>query len=238
MVVRIFESARHASRAAARIIADRLARHPASVLGLPTGRTSIPVYEELVRLRPDFSRARTFNLDEFVGLPRAAPGTYRAFMEHHLFRRVEIPDRQVQFLNGAAPDLEAECVRFERALAAAGGLDLLLLGIGANGHIGFNEPGPSLVVGTHVARLTLATRRANAGLFGGRVRAVPRQALSMGVGTILGSRAIVLIATGRSKAPAVRRMLDGRVRTSAPASFLQLHSNVRLVLDRAAARLL
>ncbi len=170
------------------------------MLGLPTGRTAEPVYEALVRLRPDFSRAHTFNLDEFLGLPSGDPRSFHAFMHRHLFSRVNVPARHVHFLDGAAKDPDAECARFERAIAAAGGIDLLVLGIGGNGHVGFNEPGAALVLRTHRARLTLATRRANAGPFGGRVTSVPREALSMGMGTILAARAIVLVATGRSKA--------------------------------------
>jgi glucosamine-6-phosphate deaminase len=235
MTVRIFETAAQASSAAARIIARQLTLNPASVLGLPTGRTSAPVYKELVRLRPDFSYAQTFNLDEFVGLSALNKRSFHAFMDRHLFCRVNLPEGGVHFLNGAADNLDAECARFERAIARAGGIDLLVLGIGANGHIGFNEPGPALVARTHRARLTAATRRANAGLFASRPALVPREALSMGMGTILAARAIVLIATGRSKARAIKAMHSGRITTSLPASFLQLHHHVTLVLDRMAA---
>jgi len=233
--VRIFDDAAGASRAVARLIARQLELQPASVLGLPTGRTSVAVYKELVRLGPDFSRARTFNLDEFVGVP-AHRRTFHAFMDRHLFCRVNLPSGRGHFLDGGAEDLEAECARFERAIAAAGGIDLLVLGIGANGHIGFNEPGKALFARTHRARLTASTRRANAGLFAGQPSNVPREALSMGMGTILDARAIVLIATGRSKARAIRAMFSGRITPSVPASFLQLHQNTTLVLDRAASQ--
>lgn len=233
--VRILKGPAEAARAVARVIVARLERHPGSVLGLPTGRTAAPVYEELARRRPDFSRAHTFNLDEFVGLPPGDPRSFRGFMHQHLFSRVNLPPAHLHFLNGAARDLEAECARFERAIAAAGGIDLLILGIGANGHIGFNEPGKALFLRTHRARLTLATRRANAAPFGGRATSVPREALSMGMGTLLAARAIVLVATGRSKARAIRRMLAGRITPALPASFLQLHDDVRLILDRASA---
>jgi glucosamine-6-phosphate deaminase len=189
----------------------------------------------LVRLRPDFSRACTFNLDEFVGLPAQHRRSFHAFMDRHLFCHVNIAPGHVNFLDGGADDLDAECARFERAILAAGGIDLLVLGIGANGHIGFNEPGAALFARTHRARLTAATRRANAGLFAGRTAMVPREALSMGMGTILAARAIVLVATGHSKARAITAMLCGRITPSLPASFLQLHHDVRLILDRAAA---
>jgi glucosamine-6-phosphate deaminase len=234
--VRIFDDAARASRAVARLIARQLELQPASVLGLPTGRTSVAVYKELVRLGPDFSRARTFNLDEFVGMPAQHRRSFHAFMDRHLFCRVNLPRGRGHFLDGDARDLDAECARFERAIAAAGGIDLLVLGIGANGHIGFNEPGKALFARTHRARLTAATRRANAGLFAGRPSKVPREALSMGMGTILAARAIVLIATGRSKARAINAMFSGRVTPSVPASFLQLHQDTTLVLDRAASQ--
>jgi len=234
--VRIFDDAARASRAVARLIARQLELQPASVLGLPTGRTSVAVYKELVRLGPDFSRARTFNLDEFVGVSAQHRRTFHAFMDRHLFCRVNLPSGRGHVLDGGAEDLEAECARFERAIAAAGGIDLLVLGIGANGHIGFNEPGKALFARTHRARLTAATRRANAGLFAGQPSKVPREALSMGMGTILAARAIVLIATGRSKARAISAMFSGRITPSVPASFLQLHQNTTLVLDRAASQ--
>jgi glucosamine-6-phosphate deaminase len=236
MKIRIFDDAARASLAVARIIARQLRVQPASVLGLPTGRTSIPVYKELVRLRPDFSRAQTFNLDEFVGLPAQHRRSFHAFMDRHLFRRVNIAAGHVHFLDGAAKDLDAECALFERAIARAGGMDLLVLGIGANGHIGFNEPAARLPAHTHRARLTAVTRRANAGLFAGKPSMVPREALSMGMATILAARRIVLIATGRSKARAVRAMRSGCITPTVPASFLQLHEDVTLILDRAAAQ--
>ena len=234
MSVRVFEGPTQAAHAVARIIAGTLEQRPGSVLGLPTGRTAIPVYDALVSRRPDFSRARTFNLDEFVGLTPRDPRSFRTFMNHHLFSRVNIPSGHVHFLNGAASDLDAECARFERAVAAAGGIDLLVLGIGVNGHVGFNEPGASVVARTHRARLTLATRRANAAPFGGRLRSVPREALSMGMGTILRARAIVLLATGRSKASCIERVVNGPLTTELPASFIQVHRSADIVVDQAA----
>ena len=237
MKVRIFADAARASRAVARLVARQLEVKPASVLGLPTGRTSVAVYKELVRLGPDFSRARTFNLDEFVGLPGQNRRSFRAFMDRHLFCRVNLPHGRGHFLDGDARDLDAECARFERAIAAAGGIDLLVLGIGANGHIGFNEPGKALFARTHRARLTVATRRANAGLFAGQPSKVPREALSMGMGTILQARRIVLVATGMKKAQCIAQTVNGRITTRVPASVLQVHRDVELLLDREAAAL-
>jgi glucosamine-6-phosphate deaminase len=235
----VFPSAERAARALASDFARLVARRPAAVVGLPTGRTPIPFYRELVNLhrRGDLrlSRVSTFNLDEFVGLGRRDPRSYYAFMRRHLFDHVDLTAARIHFLNGTARNLERECLRYERAIRNAGGIDLQLLGLGANGHIGFNEPSPALIASTHVTRLRAATRRANAALFGGRPAAVPREALSMGMATILRARRIVLIATGRAKARGVERLICGRVTTRLPGSFLQLHANAEVWLDGDAA---
>jgi len=216
-----------------------IALKPALVLGLPTGRTPIPFYREIVRLyrsgQIDFSRASTFNLDEFIGLPSTDPGSYHAFMRRHLFDHVNVRSRQIQFLNGMTRDAAAECARYERAIERAGGIDLQILGLGANGHIGFNEPADALVARTHRTTLRITTRRANAALFGNRAAAVPKEALSMGMATILYARRIVLIATGAGKARCVQRMVEGPVTPRVPASFLQLHRRTDVWLDAAAA---
>ncbi len=239
MNLRVFRSSGEAGRAAATAVAAQLARKPASVLGLPTGRTSLAVYDALAGLYEagvaDFSNAHTFNIDEFVGVPSHDTRSYCAFMQKHLFTRINLPGSHIHFLNGSARDDEAECKRFEREIASLGGMDLLLLGIGSNAHIGFNEPGRTLSVRSHRTRLALETRRANASLFGGRLDRVPREALTMGVGTMLDARAIVLIATGRSKSRAVGSMFTRRVSTDQPASLLQLHQHVEVILDLPAA---
>jgi glucosamine-6-phosphate deaminase len=239
MRVRVFGTADALAGALAANIARTLAQDPATVLGLPTGRTPIPLYRELVRLhragRVDFGRATTFNLDEFLGIAATDPHSYRAFMQRHLFACVNLAPRRIHFLDGATRDAAAECRRYERAIDRAGGIDLQILGLGANGHIGFNEPAPALVAWTHATRLTPATRRANAALFENRVQAVPRDALSMGMATILHARRIVLLATGAAKARCVARMIEGPVTPRLPASFLQLHRKAEIWLDRAAA---
>jgi len=238
MRIRIFSTPRAVARALARDVARAAARKPAIVIGLPTGRTPIPLYHELVRLSRgslDLSRARTFNLDEFLGVSAGDPRSYHAFMRAHLFAHLNLPRGHTHVLNGTAHHVARECARYERAIARAGGIDLQILGLGANGHVGFNEPARALVAGTHRARLGAATRRANAWLFGGRVSAVPREALSMGMATILRARRIVLIATGAAKAGRVARMVEGPVTPRLPASFLQLHPNAEVWLDRAAA---
>ena len=239
MRIRVFSSPRAAARALAAAVASALRATPRLVLGLPTGRTPILLYDELIALHrargADFSRATTFNLDEFVGLAATHPSSYRAFMQRHLFDHVNLPRRRIHFLDGAARDVAGECMRYERAIARAGGLDLLILGLGTNGHIGFNEPDTALIARTHRTALSEATRRANAALFGHRLRAVPREALSMGMATILHARRIVLLATGSSKAGCVERSINGPLTPRTPASFLQLHRDVEVWVDRAAA---
>ena len=239
MRVRIFSSADAVARALARHVAGALKTDPALVLGLPTGRTPVPLYRELARLhragRADFSRATTFNLDEFLGLRARDPRSYRAFMQRHLFDHVNVQPRRIHFLDGTARNVARECERYEAAIDRAGGIDLQLLGLGTNGHIGFNEPARALFARTHRTRLKLASRRANAPLFGNRLAAVPREALSVGMATILHTKRIVLLATGATKARCVERTIDGPLTPRLPASFLQLHKSAEAWLDRAAA---
>ena len=240
ILTRIFRSPGVAARALADDVIRAVGAHPDLVLGLPTGRTPVPFYRELVKAyrenKVDLTRVTTFNLDEFVGVPPSDSRSYRAFMQRQLFDHVNLARRRINFLNGMADDTERECRRYERAVARAGGIDLMILGLGTNGHIGFNEPGGFLIAATHRARLTPATRRANAALFDFRMADVPREALSIGIATILGARRIVLLATGAGKARCVERTLTGPVTPALPASFLQLHQNTEVWLDRAAAR--
>jgi glucosamine-6-phosphate deaminase len=238
MKITVFHDERVLGRALAVQIAASLAAKPDLVLGLPTGRTPIRLYHELGAMHAkglvDFSRAVTFNLDEFIGIPSDHPGSYRAFMEQHLFSRVNLSPERINVLNGAAADPAAECARYDAAIEAAGGIDLQLLGIGTNGHIGFNEPARELTAGTHRVELKASTRRSNAALFGGDENQVPREALSMGM-AILRARRIVMIATGKSKAKCVDRVVNGPITTKVPASFLQLHRDVEIMLDEHAA---
>jgi glucosamine-6-phosphate deaminase len=175
------------------------------------------------------------NLDEFLGLASHDPHSYRAFMQRHLFDHVNLSAQHIQFLNGAPRDVARECRRYERAVDRAGGIDLQILGLGMNGHIGFNEPAHALVARTHSIRLKPATRRANARFFDNHVSAVPREALSMGMATILHAKRIVLLATGATRARYVQRMIEGPVTPQLPASFLQLHPHVEVWVDRRAA---
>ena len=235
----IASTPRRAAAAVAAFITSALRDNTDLVLGLPTGRTPVQVYRDLVGKhragRAEFSRARTFNLDEFVGIASDDARSYCAFMRRHFFRHVNLRPHAIHVPDGCASDLRAAARAYDAALAEAGGLDICLLGIGANGHIGFNEPAAALRADTHVATLAPGTRASNAELFGGRMRDVPRQGLTLGMGGILGARAVVLLATGAGKADIVRRALTGPITTRVPASFLQAHPNAIAVLDRAAA---
>lgn len=227
-----------ASALAARVL-ECIVANPAAVLGLPTGRTPLGFYRELRERsggdRIDWSRVRTFNLDEFVGPEKTHPGSYHAYMCRELVEHVSIDPANVHIPDGRAADLKAECRRYEAAIAAAGGIDLQILGIGTNGHIGFNEPAAGLCAHTHVADLEQKSRESNAQLFGGDWRAVPERAISMGMATILGARSVVLIATGQKKADAVFGLVEGLITPALPASFLQLHPRVTVMLDEPAA---
>ena len=240
MKIHIFKDERTLAKTLAVQIAASLGGRPDIVLGLPTGRTPIRLYHELGVLhahkQADFSNATTFNVDEFLGVEPTHPGSYRAFMEEHLFARVNLNPERIHMPNGVAPDPDEECARYEQAIADAGGIELQLLGIGTNGHIGFNEPARELAARTHRVMLKQSTRRSNAALFGAADK-VPKEALSMGMATILQARRIVLVATGKSKARCVDRVVNGPITTKLPASFLQLHPAVEIMLDEAAAGL-
>ena len=231
----VHPTARDAARAVAQFLARNLRATPDLVLGLPTGRTMIPVYDELTDLhrrgRLPLDRVTAFNLDEFDGLAPGDPGSFAAYMHTHFYRLVRMHRGGCRFppINGREPSA------YDQDIGRAGGLDLCLLGLGANGHIGFNEPGPALAAHTHRVRLQPATRRANAYLFGGRVSRVPTHAVSMGMATMLQARAVTLIATGAGKAAIVRRTLTGTITTRVPASLIQAHPHAIVFLDRDAA---
>ena len=227
-----------ASALSARLL-EAIRQRPQLVLGLPTGRTPLALYQCLRTdsrvLGVDWSQVRTFNLDEFVGLGAGDPGSYRTFMEERLFGHLNVDPALVGFLDGRAPDLGAECARYDNEIALAGNIDVLILGIGANGHVGFNEPADALTAATHRTALDEPTRAANALWFDGDLARVPREALTMGMRSILSARTIVLMATGEGKAEAVRAMVEGGVTPRVPASFLQLHPRTTVLLDAEAA---
>lgn len=238
MIVSLCPNADAVSELAATRIAELLTTHPAAVLGLPTGRTPIAMYAELVarhRAGLDFSSVTTFNLDEFVGIGPDHPGSYHAYMHEHLFSKVNLPRAKTHLLDGMAADPDLECDRYEVAIADAGGLDLQVLGIGANGHIGFNEPASGLTARTHRVTLLQPSREGNAVFFDNDIDQVPTEALSMGMGTILKARRLLLLATGAGKKDAIEAAIRGPVTTRMPASFLQLHPAVEILCDPEAA---
>ena len=230
-----------AARQTADLIANQIRDKPTSVLGLATGSTPIEVYRELIRRHRsdglDCSAVTTFNLDEYVGLGPEHPQSYRHFMQENLFDHLNVPVSQTHVPDGLAADLAEHAERYEQAIAAAGGIDVQLLGIGHNGHIAFNEPGAARTSRTRVVRLAEQTIEKNSRFFAS-VGEVPRTALTMGIDTILESKQIVLLAFGKAKAEAVRRALQGPADSDSPASYLQLHENVTFVLDADAASLL
>lgn len=206
------------------------------VLGLATGSTPIPLYRQLVdfyRQGLSFRHVTTINLDEYVGLAASHPQSYHAFMGEHLFGAVDLVPERIHVPNGMAADLREECQRYDEIIARHP-IDLQILGIGRNGHIGFNEPDVALQAHTHVVRLTEDTIEANARFFT-YPDSVPTEAITMGIQSILQARTIVLMAFGRDKAGAVQRALSGEVSTDMPASFLQMHPHVTFVLDEEAA---
>jgi glucosamine-6-phosphate deaminase len=238
--VRVFTSESEAAAACATLVSNAVREKPSLVLGLPTGRTPLNVYREMVALHQrgqlDFSQVTTFNLDEFLGLPPDDPGSFRAYMERHLFQHVNLSAERIHFLDGSAERAERECARYDAQLAAAGGMDLLLLGIGPNGHVAFNEPDESLQALSHRARLSRETRQAVASFFGDDVSKVPLAALTLGMSALLQARRVILLAFGVGKAAAVTAMARGPITPRWPASVLQLHGNVEVWVDADAGR--
>jgi glucosamine-6-phosphate deaminase len=228
-----------AGKLAADAIEELIRRRPAAVLGVATGSSPLLIYDELGRRVAEgslsLSEARAFMLDEYVGLPEDHPQRYLSVIRDEFVAKVDIEPAQVSGPDGLAPDLVAACEAYERAILEAGGIDLQILGIGTDGHIAFNEPGSSLASRTRIKTLTSQTRRDNARFFGGDVDAVPRHCLTQGIGTILEARHIVLVASGRGKAEAVHQLVEGSVSAMWPATALQLHPHVTVLLDTAAA---
>ena len=228
------------SRKAGNIMAAQVVAKPDCVLGLATGSTPIGAYKRLVEGYEagdlDFSQVKTYNLDEYRGLPGTHDQSYRYFMNVNLFDHVNIDKANTHVPDGLAEDYEAACAEYDAAVAAAGGQDLQLLGIGNNGHIGFNEPGDAFVKGTHCVDLTESTIQANSRLFDS-IDDVPRQAYTMGIGTIMAAKMVLVMANGEVKAQAVHDMIYGPITPSCQASILQLHPNVVVVADEAALSL-
>lgn len=227
------------SRRAAHLFVAQMLNNPASVLGLATGSTPLGLYRELIRYYDEgmisFEHAHAFNLDEYIGLEHMHPQSYSTFMETHFFQYVDMPKAHRHIPSGVAANPSAEALNYDRAIAAAGGIDLQVLGIGRNGHIGFNEPDVKFEALTHVVELDEQTLSDNARFFSS-VEAVPQHAISMGIKTIMQSKRIILLASGAEKADAVEKMLSGSITPELPASVLQLHPSATVILDEAAAR--
>lgn len=225
------------SRKAANIISAQVIMKPNCVLGLATGSTPIGTYDQLVEWYNkgdlDFSEVTTVNLDEYKGLPRTNDQSYYYFMHQHLFDRVNIDPERTNVPNGMEPDAEKECGRYEELIRSLGGVDLQLLGLGHNGHIGFNEPGEAFEKETHCVELTESTIETNKRFFAS-ADDVPKQAYTMGIKTIMQAKKILIVVNGENKADIVERAFFGPVTPEVPASILQLHNDVTLVGDEAA----
>ena len=229
------------SRRAANVIAAQIILKKNSVLGLATGSTPVGLYRCLVEGYEkgdlDFSQVRSVNLDEYQGLPREHDQSYFYFMNDNLFKHVNIDTAETYLPDGTNMDAEGECRRYHEVIAGMGGVDLQLLGIGNNGHIGFNEPDDYFPENTHCVKLTDSTIQANARFFASEAE-VPRYAYTMGIGEIMAARRILILASGKAKAPIIKEMLTGPVRPQVPASILRFHKNVTLVADEEALSLL
>jgi len=238
MDVIIRPTAESATRLTADLIAGELRQNPHLVLGLATGRTMERVYARLASMHQhdglDFSLCTTFNLDEYVGLAPDHPQSYRFYMNQHLFSKVNIDLRNTHLPDGVAKDLDAACARYEALIQRSGGIDFQLLGIGQDGHIGFNEPLSALKSRTRVKALTPTTLAQNGPLFGDPSK-MPRRALTMGVGTILDSRRCVMLVVGELKADIVAKAVEGPITSMISASALQLHAHCTVIIDEAAA---
>ena len=239
MIVHVYETKEQASLAAASLFSACILAKPNAVLGLATGSTPIETYQQLIRLYKDglldFSRCTSFNLDEYVGLSDDHPCSYHSFMKKELFDHINMKETFVP--SGIAQDLEAECLRYDEQIDAAGGIDIQFLGLGQNGHIGFNEPDQFFSFGTQIVNLTQSTIDANRRFFKADEQ-VPSQAISLGAGGIMKAKKIVLVALGQAKAEAVKAMLKGDIDPQIQASILRVHPDTVILLDRESASLL
>lgn len=240
MEINIFKSAEEIGAAVARIFVDEVKNNPNCVLGLATGATPIPTYENIKKLHREenvsFKGVKTYNLDEYCDLPKSDKNSYYTFMHEQLFNGLDIAEENVHFLDGNATDCAAECKNYDDRINEAGGIDIQLLGIGNNAHIGFNEPAETFTNGSFKVKLTDSTINANKIYFD--ENQMPRYALTMGVKQIMNAKKIILIATGEKKAEAIKNMIKGPVTPQVPASVLQQHGDVIVFLDEAAASLI
>lgn len=226
------------SKKAAQMILSQVTLKPNSVLGLATGSTPVGMYKQLVKMyndkQIDFSEISTFNLDEYYNLPKESNQSYDYFMKENLFNYINIPKENINIPNGMAKDVEVECERYDKSIKDCGGVDIQVLGIGHNAHIGFNEPTINFERGTHLVDLKQSTIEANARFFD-KEENVPKKAITMGTGSIFKARKIMLLACGESKAQAIYNTVYGKVVPEVPASILQFHNDIVLILDEEAA---
>lgn len=241
MQIHLFDNAAQVGKAAATLMAAQVIRKPDSVIGLATGSTPIPTYQELINLCKggvlDFSRVKSFNLDEYCNLPVGHECSYHSYMKENLFDHINIEAENTHVPDGNAKNPQEECARYDMAINRAGGIDVQILGIGRNGHIGFNEPADAFVYGCHIVNLTQSTIEANRRFFDSE-KDVPRQAISLGVGSIMNARQVLLLATGEDKAEAIRKAICEDINPRTQASILRTHPDVIFLLDKAAAGLL
>lgn len=234
MEVIIQPTANEAADIAARIISKLLKEKPDAVLGLATGSTPVSLYQKLIAMDLDWSRVTTFNLDEYIGLPQEHSQSYHSFMWENLFQHINIDPGKIHIPDGNAPDIAKFCAEYEALIVAAGGIDLQVLGIGSDGHIGFNEPTSSLASRTRIKTLTERTVQDNARFFDS-AEEVPRHVITMGIGTIMEARTNLLLAFGDNKAEAIAGMVEGPITANNPATALQMHPSVKVCLDTPAA---
>ncbi|WP_105618854.1 glucosamine-6-phosphate deaminase [Vallitalea okinawensis] len=227
------------SKQAANIVASQVTLKPNSVLGLATGGTPVGMYKQLVEMYQkgdvDFKQVTTFNLDEYYPLSRENANSYYHYMYTNLFKHINVPGDHINIPNGMAKDVIVECQTYEKNIESAGGIDLQVLGIGPNGHIGFNEPDVKFEAGTHLVKLDEHTIEANARFFDSKEE-VPTEAISMGIRTIMRAKKIILLANGESKAKVIKEMVSGDISPKVPASILQLHGDVTVIVDQEAAK--
>mgnify|MGYP004563027205 FL=1 len=238
MQVFVYRNEAEVGKAAGMIVASEILKKPDCILGLATGSTPIPTYQEMIRMNKegilDFSKVRSFNLDEYIGLSPDHVCSYRRFMNEQLFDHINIDKANTHVPCGIGADHEADAKAYDAAVEAAGGIDLQILGIGHDGHIGFNEPGDEFVSGTNIVTLTEMTIDANTRFFEKR-EDVPRQAITLGNRNIMAAKRIILLATGKGKAKAIAQAIKGNITPKMPASLLQVHPNVQFLLDEDAA---
>ena len=235
MLVIVKENYAAMSKEVARLVADRMRKKPDMVLGLATGSTPLGTYEELIRMHReeglDFSKVKTFNLDEYIGLSPYHPQSYHYFMMEKFFKHINIDQRNVHIPDGMVTDIDGHCEWYEEEIRKTGGIDLQILGIGANGHLAFNEPGSSLGSRTRIKTLTDQTVKDNARFFNDP-KDVPKYAITVGIGTIMDARELLLLACGSKKAEAVRAAVEGAITAMCPATMIQMHRRATIIADK------